>query len=228
MRNQISYDLSIRDEHNITMLAGTEIRKNIHEIDNRIVYGYNENTKQHISLNEQQMIAGVTGGTIVDPNSQTSSQQSFTNGFGTGYVKYDKRFFSLYANAAYDYKSKYGLNASIRVDQANLFGTDIRYKPIWSVGVLWNLHHEDFWNRDLFDRFTFRISRGIAGNTPNSEVGDLTTSLVLRDMGTSRSADSKFDEYYFSCLEESEMGKNDDHQFGNRFFYLAKQVKRFG
>lgn len=171
VRNQISYDLSIRDEHNITVLAGTEIRKNIHEIDNRIVYGYNENTKQHISLNEQQMIAGVTGGTIVDPNSQTTSRQSFTNGFGTGYVKYDKRFFSLYANGAYDYKSKYGLNASIRVDQANLFGTDIRYKPIWSVGVLWNLHHEDFWNRDLFDRFTFRISRGIAGNTPNSEVG---------------------------------------------------------
>ena len=36
VRNQVSYDLSIRDEHNITMLAGTEIRKNIHEIDNRI------------------------------------------------------------------------------------------------------------------------------------------------------------------------------------------------
>lgn len=171
VRNQIAYDRNIRDEHHITLLAGTEVRRNVQEIDNRIVYGYNDNTKQHINLNEQQMLAGVTGGTITNPNSQTTQRQNFTNGFGTGYVKNDKRFFSLYANAAYDYNSKYGLNASIRVDQANLFGTDIRYKPIWSVGALWNLHREEFWNGELFNRFTLRISRGIAGNTPNSEVG---------------------------------------------------------
>lgn len=174
------------------------------------------------------MIAGVTGGTIVDPNSQTSSQQSFTNGFGTGYVKYDKRFFSLYANAAYDYKSKYGLNASIRVDQANLFGTVFVTNRSGLSGCYGTCIMKIFGTGTCSIALLLESAGELPVTRPILKSGDLTTSLVPRIWELLVRADSKFDEYYFSCLEESEMGKNDDHQFGNRFFYLAKQVKRFG
>lgn len=64
---------------------------------------------------------------------------------------------------------------------------------------------------------------------PILKSGDLTTSLVPRDMGIFSFGQTQSSMNIIShCLEESEMGKNDDHQFGNRFFYLAKQIKRFG
>lgn len=170
VRNQLSYDGIFKDKHQITLLAGTEVRKNKNERNNRIVYGYNESNKKFASLDENAMSAGIAGGSLTNPSSTASQRQVFSN-FGTGILETDDRFFSLYANMAYDYESRYGLNASVRMDQANLFGTGVRYKPIWSVGLLWNIHRETFFNMPSVERLSLRFSKGIAGNTPNSSVG---------------------------------------------------------
>ena len=170
-RNQFIYDRTFKEKHQFNFLVGTEVRKSINETDNRIVYGYNEANKKFVELDQNTMNAGVPGGSITRPTSTASSSQSFSKGFGTGFLGEDDRFFSLYANTAYDFNSRYGINASIRIDQANLFGTDVRYKPIWSAGALWNLHNEAFSSNWGFNRLTLRFSKGIAGNTPNSEIG---------------------------------------------------------
>lgn len=170
-RNQFVYDRKFRNKHQFNLLVGTEIRKNVRETDNRIVYGYNEANRKFIELDQNAMNAGVPGGTIIRPTSTASQTQAFGRGFGSGFLGSDNRFFSLYANTAYDFNERYGINASMRMDQANLFGTDVRYKPIWSAGVLWNLHKEKFFGHSGFDRLTLRFSKGIAGNTPNSEIG---------------------------------------------------------
>jgi TonB-linked SusC/RagA family outer membrane protein len=169
-RNQIVFNRALQEKHMLSLLAGTEVRKNTTETDNRIVYGYNETNKQYTLLDQVALQEGSTGGSIVRPTSQSSTQY-FTRGFGTGVLGSDYRFFSLYANVAYDYDGRYGVNASVRMDQANLFGTEIRNKPIWSTGLLWNMHREAFFKESGFAYLTLRASQGIAGNTPNSHVG---------------------------------------------------------
>jgi len=79
------------------------------------------------------------------------------------------RYFSVYGNFSYDYKKKYILSGSIRVDQSNLFGTDpeFRYKPFWSVGSKWRIHEESFFDSKLIDALSMRLSYGINGNIAN-------------------------------------------------------------
>lgn len=178
LRNQLNYDNIFGNKHSINALLGTEIRKNTFENDNRIVYGYKEDTKVFTSLDEKMMISGVSGGSLTNPNANPFFGESF-NKFGSGYYKSDNRHFSIYANLAYDYDSRYGVNASVRVDQANLFATEIKYKPIWSVGGFWNIHNEKSFNSNVFNRLTVRLTHGITGNTPNVNVGgpyDIVTS----------------------------------------------------
>ncbi len=58
-----------------------------------------------------------------------------------------RRYLSLYANAAYTFNYKYTLNASLRIDQSNLFGSDPnnQYKPIWAIGGAWKISQESFY-----------------------------------------------------------------------------------
>ena len=74
---------------------------------------------------------------------------------------------------AYAYKKKYNLNGSIRMDQSNLFGSNIsqQYKPIWSVGSSWLISNEPFFKKNLVNSLKLRLTYGIAGNSPNPGSG---------------------------------------------------------
>ena len=88
-----------------------------------------------------------------------------------GFVETDRRFFSLFANAAYTYKDRYTVSGSARIDQSNLFGTDpkYRYRPLWSSGLSWNLGKEDFLGSANFvNRLILRATYGVNGNIGNS------------------------------------------------------------
>ena len=92
------------------------------------------------------------------------------------------RFVSFYANGAYTYNSKYTLNASIRVDQSNLFGSDpsVQYKPVWSVGGAWTLGQENFMQHiGWLDRLVLRFSYGLGGNSPDPGLGGPYDVLVV-------------------------------------------------
>jgi TonB-linked SusC/RagA family outer membrane protein len=168
LRNQVLYKKLFGEKHNINALMGTEVRRNYNSTANRIFYGYNTANKQYVKINEADMQAGVSGGQITNP--AVDMAVIFKN-FGSGILDTDYRYFSLYANGAYDYDNRYALNASVRMDQANLFGTGVRYKPIWSVGALWKISNEKFFKSSLINNLNLRVSQGIAGNTPNSSIG---------------------------------------------------------
>jgi hypothetical protein len=57
------------------------------------------------------------------------------------------RYASFYANASYSYLSRYNVSGSIRWDQADLFGLDIRNQrhPLWSV--------LDYVGRVIYERY---------------------------------------------------------------------------
>jgi predicted outer membrane repeat protein len=80
------------------------------------------------------------------------------------------RFISYYSNAAYNYRGKYTLSASGRIDQSNLFGVNTNQKavPLWSAGFMWNLSQESFYKVDWLPLLKPRITYGYNGNIDKS------------------------------------------------------------
>ncbi|MGL5272814.1 MAG: TonB-dependent receptor domain-containing protein, partial [Phocaeicola sp.] len=85
--------------------------------------------------------------------------------------KVQHRYVSAYFNAGYIYDSRYSLNASVRMEQADLFGTDpkYRYRPLWSIGSSWNITNESFMKEySWVNMLKFRMTYGITGNVDQS------------------------------------------------------------
>ncbi len=162
LRNQLMYDSSFNDDkHQITALAGTEIRSYLNTAYNNSLRGYNMQTMLNEYYNIDALIEGIS------PTLFSGDVSVRTDIYSQSELK--KKYFSLYANAAYTYNHKYTLNASIRMDQSNLFGSDpsTQYKPIWSVGAAWRIAEEDFMqNVNAINDLTIRASYGFAGNSP--------------------------------------------------------------
>lgn len=175
IRNQLNLDLEFGKEgmHRVTGVAGFEVssRKNGAHIN--FLRGYDMQTMQHIPYDDFYLsVTGVKNPALpsfagsstntFDPNDYTQTEEEY-------------RFVSMYANAAYTLAEKYSLNASIRVDQSNLFGSDpsVQFKPIWSTGVIWNAAKEDFMSgtRGWLNRLNLRASFGYAGNSPDPGQG---------------------------------------------------------
>lgn len=77
---------------------------------------------------------------------------------------------SFFFNAHYSYKSKYNLDASLRIDGSTGFGSGHKYASFPSVAVRWNVSDEKFmdWSKKWLQLFGIRASWGIVGNTGNS------------------------------------------------------------
>lgn len=113
----------------------------------------------------------------------TAANGFFMNYFGDyAYVQADEssqsenvlRYVSYYGNLAYTFRNKYSINGSARIDQSNLFGTDVnsQYKPIGSVGLSWRIKEEKFMqSADWVNNLTLRASWGHSGNSPLPTMG---------------------------------------------------------
>jgi TonB-linked SusC/RagA family outer membrane protein len=77
---------------------------------------------------------------------------------------------SFFANAEYDYNSKYYASASFRMDGSSRFGKNNRWAPFFSVGAKYRISDEAFLkdNATWLNNLTLRASYGTSGN---SEVG---------------------------------------------------------
>jgi len=195
VRNQLNFDRSFNNKtHQITALAGTEVRADrLFTITNNI-RGYDPQTMTYIRHNERDLADGIPGTVLVQPGGTGISQLLGAGMFVAHEV--DTRFVSFYSNVAYTYQEKYSFNASIRVDQSNLFGSDpsVQFRPIWSTGVAWNIGKENFM-RDIttINRLNLRLSYGLGGNSPapgmggsfnliqqtyNSQLGSLVSNII--------------------------------------------------
>ncbi|MBQ8034470.1 MAG: SusC/RagA family TonB-linked outer membrane protein [Bacteroidales bacterium] len=166
VRNQISYNGSFDgSNHQITALIGTEYREN----KTKGYYSYERGYDYQTMTNTSYDITAANG--------------FFMNYFGDyGYVQTDEssqsenvlRYVSYYGNLAYTFKNKYSINGSARIDQSNLFGTDVnsQYKPIGSVGLSWRIKEEKFMqSADWVNNLTLRASWGHSGNSPLPTMG---------------------------------------------------------
>lgn len=160
VRGQLDYSGTFADVHQITALAGTEIRETQAGQGLETLYGYNLSSGISTGVNSGSTSATNVGyATIAGFNSNLPSPTS--QGDKT------RRYLSYYGNAAYTYKGKYILTGSVRYDDYNNFGLDRQYRatPAWSGGLKWNLSDEKFMKPlTWIDHLDLRATYGINGN----------------------------------------------------------------
>jgi len=168
-RQQLDFNRTFAEAHNVTALLGFEMRQHYTPRNTKeMQYGYDEQTLSFPTLNWKDLYnPGVTTYLYGRQSlSLSHNQQSETK----------HRFISFYSTLGYSYHQKYNLTGSVRVDQADMFGADPKYKyrPLWSVGGSWNLHREDFFYGNVVNLLKLRLTYGVSGNV------DQTTTPFLR------------------------------------------------
>ena len=168
-RQQLDFNHTFAEAHNVTALLGFEMRQHYTPRNTKeMQYGYDEQTLSFPTLNWKDLYnPGVTSYLYGRQSlSLSRNQQSETK----------HRFISFYSTLGYSYRQKYNLTGSVRVDQADMFGADPKYKyrPLWSVGGSWNLHREDFFYGNVVNLLKLRLTYGVSGNV------DQTTTPFLR------------------------------------------------
>ncbi|MES2777885.1 MAG: SusC/RagA family TonB-linked outer membrane protein [Bacteroidota bacterium] len=170
-RGQANYDRTF-GKHAINVIAGTEFRETHTRGTRGLLLGYDDQLQSQATTSVNFAALALIG--AVDPNLKFKTgfnpQNTFTNQVGNaiGLVQDEThRFGSGYANATYTYDRKYNAFGSFRKDYADVFGLDPKYrgKPLWSVGLGWNIENESFmapvtWVDDLKLRATY----GVTGN----------------------------------------------------------------
>ncbi|WP_461533739.1 SusC/RagA family TonB-linked outer membrane protein [Sinomicrobium sp.] len=166
------YAIGARQQHEISAIAGAELRKVTNGNYLSSFFGYNGQTLNMSPVDLQ----------LLTSRDITSGFPQFS--FGAAYINLyqyfgemfdDNRYRSFYSQATYIYDGKYIATGSIRLDQSNLFGTDpkSRNKPQWSAGASWLLHKEAFMKplSGWLSEFKLRGAYGLTGNVPTSNSG---------------------------------------------------------
>ncbi len=164
-RGQLNYNKNWHAMHELSAIVGMEIRQT-HTTSNRNrTYGYNGELLTFGSVNYADLLPTYNNlrGMLRIPNNTNFEDVLF-------------RFTSYYGNAAYTLKDRYTLSASLRKDASNLFGVATNQKgvPLWSSGLSWQVHKEDFYRLDMVPVLKFRVTYGYNGNVDNT-LSALTT-----------------------------------------------------
>ncbi|MDQ0106891.1 TonB-linked SusC/RagA family outer membrane protein [Chitinophaga terrae (ex Kim and Jung 2007)] len=173
LRNQLKFDGTIgNSDHELTAIAGFEIREVRGKSSSQTKYGYDPNTLQYANLDYVNGYTNILG------------TKSYIRD-ATVFADTTNRYVSIYSNAGYTYKDKYSLNASARLDKTNLFGSSDKYKNVWlwSAGVSWQLQKEDFMMNSPFSVLILRATYGINGNVDRS-TSPFLIAKVAKDQQT--------------------------------------------
>ncbi|MBL1409810.1 SusC/RagA family TonB-linked outer membrane protein [Sphingobacterium faecale] len=172
VRSQLDYNKTIAQNHQITALAGFESRSSLFKIKKTYQKGYDLQSMTYTQFDVKTLNKPGINNTVL-PVLYRSSGQNTLDYKPLMESESELRFVSFYSNIAYSYRNKYNFNGSLRFDQSNLFGKSSasQNKPIWSMGVSWNAHKEDFFQSDIVNNLTLRTTYGIAGNSPRPGLG---------------------------------------------------------
>ena len=173
-RATIGYNHNISHDHRIDAIAGYERNETRISAQQYGWYGYNPNTGSvqstvdYVTLwpNTNNILAG-------SPYNFSSPVYPLQNGLLSEFTA----FVSSFANAGYTYKSRYILNGSARLDQANLFGVAANAKKnvLWSSGVAWQIDRETFYHLHWLPQLKLRATYGFEGNPPAFGIPSVAT-----------------------------------------------------
>ena len=166
VRGQLDLSKSFTDAHQLTAIAGFELRDLGKSSASYRTYGYDDNFATGKAVNYITPFVSFVNpaSTIRIPYAEMQSEET-------------DRYLSYYANAGYTLKNRYTLSASARLDQSNLFGVDANDKgvPLYSAGASWSISKEGFYRLAWLPVLKLRGTFGYSGNS-NKNVSALTTA----------------------------------------------------
>lgn len=168
-RTQLSYHENWRENHQLTAIAGYEIKRSDIIKGGYGLYGFDD---EHAASSVVDFVTQFTS--FSTPASRISIENFDSN------QELANRFLSYYANMAYSYKNRYILSGSARYDQSNLFGVRTNQKgvPLYSVGISWKVSDEHFFNSKFVNDLKIRLTYGYNGNIDRSLSGYTTASYL--------------------------------------------------
>lgn len=155
-RAQVNYEKTISEKHELTAIAGAEVRDLGSKSNAWRSYGYDD------ALGSFQQVDYLsTFKSYVNPASGSNRIPQYGGMSGS-----TDRFVSYYANAAYAFDGRYLISASGRKDMSNLFGVNANQRgvPLYSLGVGWNVHQEKFFHVKWLPQLKLRATYGYNGN----------------------------------------------------------------
>ena len=145
--NQLSYKFNINEDHHFDVLGG-------YEIDDYY----------------RDYLSGAAS------NFATADKNAISNGMTTQGVSGSStrtRMVSYLSRLNYDYKNRYYLGASFRMDGSSRLHEDSRWGNFWSVSGAWRLGEESFMEpaKDWLNDLKLRVSYGVNGTLPSDYYG---------------------------------------------------------
>ncbi len=138
--NTAEYKVQFGEKHNFSVLVGQEAI-----INNSNGFGAGSEGQT------DRRLWAVNQGTKYNQPSYSYSQYKYN---------------SIFSRLSYDYASKYYIDATYRRDGSSLFGADNRYANFWSVGAMWNMKREKFFEDVTWlDKLQLSSSYGTVGNS---------------------------------------------------------------
>ena len=135
LRGQLNYSKTFAEWHNLSAIAGAEIRSSYAKSLMTKRYGYDPVTGNH--------------STPIYPSDGTGKiDYEKLNSYGkildgtTGQNIIEDAFASFYGTATYNYRSRYIVSGTVRSDGSNNFGSDQQFNLNWSVSGAWNIDQE--------------------------------------------------------------------------------------
>lgn len=170
-RLQAEYVKIFDGVHSVNLMAGFETRSNKYDGFSQTNWGYMPDRGKSF-----------TDVPIQTPSGDLNPEYARTKPTLTDNIS---NYVSYFGTAGYMYDNRYSVNLSIRGDASNTFGSNVRFQPIWSVGVRWNVTDEPWMqHQNLVNNLAFTASLGYQGNIPESVGTDLLTRMLPVDSGT--------------------------------------------
>ncbi|SEN66156.1 TonB-linked outer membrane protein, SusC/RagA family [bacterium A37T11] len=169
-RAQLSFDKIMADKHQVTAIAGWEIKNLSDKSDHSRKYGYVRSGNQITSgLDYLQRYPQYPYGAYAASYATVIPAVQYL-------TETLDRFISYYANASYTYDQRYLFSMSAREDAANLFGVNANQRgtPLWSAGAAWNVHHEKGYALTWLPELKLRATYGHNGNVTRATSAFMT------------------------------------------------------
>ena len=183
-RVQSDYNNTIAEKHDISAAVGFEYREQREKTYGNVLMGYDDQTQTNSNymmnwgiIKDMEGASGVLGANYSMYGAPNSDN------FKTTHILH--RFYSIYGLANYVYDSRYALALSCRLDKTDLFGADPKFRgrPLWSVGLSWNLQNEKFMREVTWlEVLKLRASYGLTGNIAQNISSLLTASIGINEI----------------------------------------------
>lgn len=145
--NQLTYNTTIANDHNFDALIGYEV---------------SDYKRDFVEAEASNYVY------YKNPQISTGSKTEGVSGSSTGY-----RLISYLGRVNYDYKQKYFLGASMRIDGSSRLSEESRWGSFWSASGAWRFMEEDFAAplKSVISEGKLRLSYGANGTLPSEYFG---------------------------------------------------------